>query len=78
MSQLRMIRKLSQLGSQEPGIVVKIKLPAPEAERLSLLGLHIGSMVRVLNGCDGKSILLAVGDTRIGVNLEVAQQIYVH
>ena len=61
-----------------PGIVAKVKLPAPEAARLDELGLHVGSSVRVLSGAVNESILIAVGDSRIGVNFDVAQKIYVY
>ena len=74
----RTIRKLTQLKIEEPGIVAKVKLPAPEAARLDELGLHVGSSVRVLSGAVNESILIAVGDSRIGVNFDVAQKIYVY
>ena len=37
-----------------------------------------GSAVRVLAGNLNESILIAVGDGRIGVNYDVAQKIYVY
>ena len=46
--------------------------------RLDELGLHVGSSVRVLSGAVNESILIAVGDSRIGVNFDVAQKIYVY
>lgn len=78
MNKERTIRKLTQLEIGEPGIVAKIKLPAAEADRLDEMGLHIGSAVRVLTGTTNESILIAVGDSRIGVNFDVAQKIYVY
>lgn len=78
MNKERTIRKLTQLKIEEPGIVAKVKLPAPEAARLDELGLHVGSSVRVLSGALNESILIAVGDSRIGVNFDVAQKIYVY
>ena len=80
MNKERTIRKLTQLKIEEPGIVAKVKLPAPEAARLDELGLHVGSSVRVLSGAvnESMSILIAVGDSRIGVNFDVAQKIYVY
>lgn len=74
----RTIRKLTELKREEPGIVAKMKLPESEADRLDELGLHIGSSVRVLCGETNESILIAVGDSRIGVNFSVAQKIYVY
>ena len=53
MNKERTIRKLTQLKIEEPGIVAKVKLPAPEAARLDELGLHVGSSVRVLSGAAG-------------------------
>ena len=78
MNKERTIRKLTQLKIEEPGIVAKVKLPAPQAARLDELGLHVGSSVRVLSGAVNESILIAVGDSRIGVNFDVAQKIYVY
>lgn len=78
MNKERTIRKLTQLKLEEPGIVAKLKLPESEASRLDELGLHIGSSVRVLSGTTNESILIAVGDSRIGVNFDVAQKIYVY
>lgn len=78
MNRERTIRKLTQLKLEEPGIVAKLKLPESEAQRLDELGLHIGSSVRVLAGTTNESILIAVGDSRIGVNFDVAQRIYVY
>lgn len=78
MNQKRSIRKLTELKIEEPGVVAKVKLPEKEAERLDELGLHIGSTVRVLSGAVNESILIAVGDSRIGVNFDVASKIYVY
>lgn len=78
MNKERTIRKLTQLKIEEPGIVAKVKLPPEHADRLDEMGLHIGSSVRVLTGTTNESILIAVGDSRIGVNFDVAQKIYVY
>lgn len=78
MNKERTIRKLTQLKIEEPGIVAKVKLPAEQADKLDEMGLHIGSAVRVLTGTTHESILIAVGDSRIGVNFDVAQKIYVY
>ncbi len=78
MNKERTIRKLTQLKIEEPGIVAKVKLPAEQADKLDEMGLHIGSSVRVLTGTTNESILIAVGDSRIGVNFDVAQKIYVY
>ena len=66
------------MGFANGWLVAKVKLPAPEAARLDELGLHVGSSVRVLSGAVNESILIAVGDSRIGVNFDVAQKIYVY
>ena len=78
MNKERTIRKLTQLKIEEPGIVAKVKLPAEQADKLDEMGLHIGSAVCVLTGTTNESILIAVGDSRIGVNFDVAQKIYVY
>ncbi len=78
MTQERTIRKLTTLQLGETAIVAKIKLASDETKRLDELGLHIGSAVRVLTGEVNESVLIAVGDGRIGVNYEVAAKIYVY
>ena len=72
------IKKLTELGQGVEGIVVKTKLDEGEANRLADLGLRRGSTVKVLYGGTDESILIAVGDGRIGVNYDVANKIYVH
>ena len=71
------IKKLTELGQGVEGIVVKTKLDGEE-NRLADLGLRRGSTVKVLYGGTDESILIAVGDGRIGVNYDVANKIYVH
>ena len=71
------IRKLTELKTEDKGIVAKIKLPEPQAMRLVELGLRVGCSVRVLAGGANDGILIAVGDGRIGVNFDVARKIYV-
>lgn len=58
--------------------VVRMKLEANEQEKLSQLGLHQGGTVRVLQRALNEPLLLAIGDTRIGVNYETAQKIFVY
>ncbi len=74
----RRVRRLTELKGEEPAVVVRLKLDAAEAHRLDELGLHTGSAVRVLAGTTNESILIAVGDGRIGVNYEVARKIFVY
>ena len=45
---------------------------------LTELGLHLGSQVKVLHGKEGDSIMVAVGDARIGINYQMAKKILVH
>lgn len=73
----RTIRKLTELKTQDKGIVAKMKLPEEQAARLVELGLRVGCSVRVLAGSANEGILIAVGDGRIGVNFDVARKIYV-
>ena len=75
MNKERTIRKLTQLKIEEPGIVAKVKLPAPEAARLDELGLHVGSSVRVFSNAFFKKKKKIVGDRRMGVNFDVSQKI---
>lgn len=72
------IKKLTELGQGVEGIVVKTKLDEGEENRLADLGLRRGATVKVLYGGTDESILIAVGDGRIGVNYDVANKIYVH
>lgn len=72
------IKKLTELAQGTEAIVVKTKLEAGEENRLADLGLRRGSTVKVLYGGTDQSILIAVGDGRIGVNYGVAEKIYVH
>ena len=55
-----------------------MKLEQGEADRLSDLGMRHGSTVRILCGGENQTILVAVGDGRIGVNYATAEKIYVH
>lgn len=75
MSQLR---PLTEIALDSPVTVVKIKLPADESERLFQLGLMRGSSVKVLHCAFNEPLLLAVGDSRIGVNYQLAERIYVY
>ena len=77
-SSSRSVRRLTDLRREEPAVVVRMKMEAGEQRRLDELGLHVGSAVRVLAGATGEGILIAVGDGRIGVNYDVARQIYVY
>ncbi len=71
------MRRLTDLQVGHNATVAKLKVPATEEARLNELGLHRGSSVRILHGEKNEAILLAVGDGRIGVNFDVARQIYV-
>ena len=72
------IKKLTGLDKGVEAVVVKTKLEEGEEKRLADLGLRRGSTVKVLYGGTDQSILIAVGDGRIGVNYDVADKIYVH
>ncbi|MCI5850664.1 MAG: ferrous iron transport protein A [Sutterellaceae bacterium] len=73
-----MIKPLTELKDGTPGIVAAIRGDAKEVSSLKDLGIHIGAEVKVLQGRKGDSIMVAVGDTRIGVNFQMAQKILVH
>ena len=72
------LKKLSELPQGVEAVVVKMKLEQGGADRLSDLGMRHGSTVRVLCGGENQTILVAVGDGRIGVNYATAEKIYVH
>lgn len=74
---LKSIRRLTDMAPGAAGSVAKLKLEAAEENRLAELGLRRGASVRILQGTTNESVLLAVGDGRIGVNYGVAQKIYV-
>lgn len=73
-----MIKPLTELGIGNPGIVTAIRGSVKEVSSLKDLGLHLGSQVKVLHGKEGDSIMVAVGDARIGINYQVAKKILVH
>ncbi len=75
--EMKSMRRLTELEFGRAATVAKLKVPAAEEARLQELGLHRGSNVRILHGAQDESILLAVGDGRIGVNFDIARQIYV-
>ena len=75
--EMKGMRRLTDLEIGQSATVAKIKVDAKEEARLNELGLHRGSDVRILHGAKNEAILLAVGDGRIGVNYDVARQIYV-
>lgn len=58
--------------------VVRMKLDVSEQKKLSQLGLHQGGTIRVLQRALNEPLLLAIGDTRVGVNYETAQKIFVY
>jgi ferrous iron transport protein A len=69
------LRRLTDLETGSS--VARIKLDAAEEARLSELGLRPGAEIRRLHGEAGQSILIGVGDGRIGVNFDTAKRIYV-
>ncbi len=74
----RKISRLTELPKGTRGIVAKLKIAESEANRLLQLGLHQGCSIEILHGEKDESILLAVGDARIGVNYDIAHNIYVY
>lgn len=71
------LRRLTDLETGSCASVARIKLDAAEEARLSELGLRPGAEIRRLHGEAGQSILIGVGDGRIGVNFDTAKRIYV-
>lgn len=74
----RRVCRLTDLEKARSAVVVRMKLDKSESQRLDDLGLHVGSAVRVLAGVENHGVLIAVGDGRIGVNYDLARQIYVY
>ena len=71
------LRRLTDLETGSCASGAHIKLDAAEEARLSELGLRPGAEIRRLHGEAGQSILIGVGDGRIGVNFDTAKRIYV-
>lgn len=71
------LRRLTDLETGSCASVARIKLDAAEEAHLSELGLRPGAEIRRLHGEAGQSILIGVGDGRIGVNFDTAKRIYV-
>ena len=74
---VKSLRRLTDLETGSSASVARIKLNAAEEARLSELGLRPGAEIRRLQGEAGQSILIGVGDGRIGVNFDTARRIYV-
>ncbi len=77
-SSTKSIRRLTDLETGSSASVARVKLAPAEEARLSELGLRPGAEIRRLQGEAGQSILIAVGDGRIGVNFDTAKKIYVY
>lgn len=71
------IQPLTQLGTSRNATVVRLKLDPAEQTRLTQLGLRCGATVKILQANEGAPLLLAVGDSRIGLNYQTAQNVYV-
>lgn len=71
------IRPLTELAPGEEAVLAKIKTEQKEQDRLKDLGLHSGVYVRLLEGAVDNSVLIAVGDGRVGVNYAIAEKIFV-
>lgn len=52
-------------------------IPPNELKRLRDLGLYVGSVASVITSAQNGPLLIAVGDTRIAVNRDVAAEIKV-
>lgn len=77
-SSMKSIRRLTDLETGSSASVARVKLDPAEEARLSELGLRPGAEILRLQGESGQSILIAVGDGRIGVNFDTAKKIYVY
>lgn len=74
----KLIRPLTELGFDEKGVVAFLRGSDKDVSSLKDLGIHVGAEVKVLHGGQGNSLLIAVADTRIGVNYDLAKKILVN
>ncbi len=72
-----MIQPLTSLETGKSGVVAAIRGSAEEVSSLRDLGLRIGGDVKVLHGGFRDTVMVAVGDARVGINYAMARQIYV-
>lgn len=74
---VKSLRRLTDLETGSSASVARIKLDAAEEARLSELGLRRAPKSGAFRAKPGQSILIGVGDGRIGVNFDTARRIYV-
>ncbi len=71
------IKKLSELGKNEKGRVVGLSNEPEIRNRLQNMGLATGSVVEILAGSSNSNYLVSIGNTRIGLELNLADAITV-
>lgn len=72
------IAKLSQLPAGTRGTIVALNSENELQGRLMGLGMMVGSEIRLLRGTRiGKTVLVAVGETRLAVGADLARQVLV-
>jgi Fe2+ transport system protein FeoA len=71
------ILKLSRMKKGEKCRVVSFENDAEIRSRLNDMGLATGSLVEVLTGGENSNYLISVGNTRIGIEPELAEAITV-
>ena len=73
-----MVKPLSKQELNVPGTVAFLRGSDKDLKSLKDLGLRTGSRITVLHRGEGDSLLVAIGDTRIGINFELAKNILVN
>ncbi|MCG5030936.1 ferrous iron transport protein A [Mesosutterella sp. OilRF-GAM-744-9] len=73
-----MVKPLSKQELNVPGTVAFLRGSDKDLKSLKDLGLRTGSQITVLHRGEGDSLLVAIGDTRIGINFELAKNILVN
>ncbi|MDL2059654.1 FeoA family protein [Mesosutterella sp. AGMB02718] len=73
-----MVKPLSELELNVPATVAFLRGSDKDLKSLKDLGLRTGSQITVLHRGEGDSLLVAIGETRIGVNFDLAKNILVN
>lgn len=74
----KLVKPLSKQELNVPGTVAFLRGSDKDLKSLKDLGLRTGSQITVLHRGEGDSLLVAIGDTRIGINFELAKNILVN
>lgn len=74
-----MLSPLSRLSVGQTAVISKIRIKdANAANRLKQLNLRLGVELKLIQAEKGYPLLVGINDSRIAINTELAQQIYVN